>query len=616
MNGKVAGLSAKDKHTHGGQTKKDNYNDIFADEWEEDTMHILKANLHKILCGALVALALATLPLPALADNEAQPPEAATQVTAEPSGSTPPKLDITAPVEALIPPAQPEPSATTETNNESAPAGQPTVNQTPAVSGRVQNDVTSEVTSGSAAVTENEEAGDAATGNANASSTTINVANTNGATAGSFQTFECDITEDQEGNLLIDPLALPGFCQSTIPGSSAQPSASGQGLQAGANLTEILNNIILSATSGTATVDGNEQAGNATSGDATALANVLNIANTTIEARNSFLGVINIYADLKGDILVPQSLVDGLAGNSTGTQANGNATTNITNAINASATSGDATVTGNETAGNAASGEAMTSLTVLNLTGQQVVAKNSLLVFINVLGKWMGMIVPAPGTANASGTAMLGSGIQGNAASSTVGVSTDTTTNIINNITVDAKSGNATVSHNERAGNATSGKAAAGVNLLNITNSNFRLDDWFGALFINVLGSWMGDFDIQANAPTTDPTSGPNPDQIVRSVQVYQFEAPTAVSAVNGASSDQQSPVPRVANQTRNNDFAAVSSPAGVVLGTSASNPTRQDTSAATRGVKFDMITLGALVLALTMLAAVASLAVRHRLTA
>jgi hypothetical protein len=257
----------------------------------------------------------------------------------------------------------------------------------------------------------------------------------------------------------------------------------------------------------------------------------------------------------------------------------------------------------------------MTSLTVLNLTGQQVVAKNSLLVFVNVLGKWMGMIVPAPGTANTSGTTMLGGGIQGSSTQSPVtNSSTNTATNITNNITVNAQSGDASVSDNEQAGNATSGNAAAGVNLLNITNSNFRLADWFGALFINALGSWIRDLDIQANAPTTAPNDNPNPNQVVNDVQVYQFETPATVVATN-ASTNLPSIPPQTTNQARDNDFATVSSPTGVVLGASASNPT-QDTATASTAVKLDMVTLGAIILALTMLIAVASLAVRRRLAA
>ena len=451
-------------------------------------MQVLRANIHKILCGALVALALATLPLPALADNEAQQPEVITEnVSTNKDAADKPVVDAGTPTKTTAPTPVEETTTESDTKpiSDKPATSQVQADQSPNASGKVQNDVNSSATSGSATVAENEKANDALSGDATATSTTINVANTNGANAGSFQTFECNITEDRDSDILIDPMALPGFCQSTIAGSSAQPSASGQGLQTGANLTEILNNIVLSATSGDATVNGNETAGNATSGNATALANVLNIANTNIDAKNSFLGVVNIYADLKGDILVPQSFVDGLA-NGSSAQSSGDMTTNITNAINASATSGEALAADNGTVGNTTSGEAMTSLTVLNLTGQEVIARNSLLVFINVLGKWMGMIVPAPGSANKSGTAMLGSGLQGSgsvtqpsAAKSTA----NTTTNITNNISVATKSGDASITDNEKAGNATSGKAAAGVNLLNITNSNFRLDDWFGALF-------------------------------------------------------------------------------------------------------------------------------------
>lgn len=76
-----------------------------------------------------------------------------------------------------------------------------------------------------------------------------------------------------------------------------------------------------------------------------------------------------------------------------------------------------------------------------------------------------------------------------------------TSNNLINNnVNVSAHSGDATVSNNTKGGDATSGDASAGVNILNMVDSEFDIDDWFGILFINVFGKWRGSFGINTEA--------------------------------------------------------------------------------------------------------------------
>jgi hypothetical protein len=602
-----------------------------AREWEEDyTMRLIRANLHKSLCGLLVALAFMTLPLPALADDtDTSTPAADTTTTS--AAATDTSTAASTPALTLADTA----TSSTASSLQTTPAGsqdtkslslsdpsQPATNTNSTTNtgtaangavGRVENTVASDATSGSATVADNRKGGDATTGTAKASATVVNVANTNGATAGQFNRFTCDITADTHENLVIDPSSLLPICQSTNAGST-QAGASTAGLQTGASLTEILNNIVLTAVSGNASVSGNRTAGNASTGDASALANIVNIANTSISAKNSFLGIINVYGKLTGDILVPQSLVDSLIKNNGTVATNGSSTTNIANNIDASALSGNALVEANRNAGNATTGDATTSLTVMNLTGQEVVAKNSLLVFVNVLGKWMGLIVPAPG----SNTAVLGSGVQSSAGAVGTTLGGATTTNITNNVTVHAASGDASVTDNRTAGNATSGRASAGVNLLNITNSNFRLGDWFGALFINVLGSWLGNFNIQAAIAAADPGAGTGgaPQQIVKDVQVYQFASTAIVTSPTGSQRDNTATTAAgTTTSPSSNDISTTSIPTGAVLGTSTAKQT-PDSDITTHSPTFDLFSLAAIVMAMTMLIALSSLAVRRWYTA
>jgi hypothetical protein len=148
-------------------------------------------------------------------------------------------------------------------------------------------------------------------------------------------------------------------------------------------------------------------------------------------------------------------------------------------------------------------------VTVFNLTGSNLVASNDLLVFVNVLGSWYGLILNAPaGTTAAS----LGGGVDqyttvGDVAA--VNISNDSTQTIANNVHVAAKSGDATVAKNTSAGSARSGDATASVNLLNMINNSISLDGWFGILFINVFGTWHGSFGV--NTAAGDPVHIPSP---------------------------------------------------------------------------------------------------------
>jgi hypothetical protein len=192
-----------------------------------------------------------------------------------------------------------------------------------------------------------------------------------------------------------------------------------------------------------------------------------------------------------------------------------NTTEAITNAINSSTTTGDASVSGNTSAGSATSGIAKGNITLLNLTGSNTVGKNDLLVFVNVLGKWVGVIMNAP---TGSTAADLGGGItqsgpgSNNVLANNVTDNSTTTNNanlaIHNNVNVGAHSGDATVSNNTRGGNARSGNAYTAVNILNMEGSNLSLSDWFGVLFINVFGFWNGSFGVNTSAG--DPASNPS----------------------------------------------------------------------------------------------------------
>jgi hypothetical protein len=374
----------------------------------------------------------------------------------------------------------------------------------------INNTLNSDATTGNAGVRGNTVGGNATTGDASAIATVINEINSSVNSNGAeFATFVTDVVGDVHGDIMLYPMLLASMLQAA---NNPHPSDSSIAVN---NDTAITNNVNLNATSGNAAVSENTKAGNATTGTANTVANVMNIINSIIAANQSFVGTVNIYGNLDGDILVapdflPQLLTSNNGGSSTAGSSlavSSQETQSILNNINLNAASGNAVVADNTTAGNASTGNVATNLVLLNLSGHQIVANDSLLVFVNVLGQWVGLIVDAPNGATA---AALGNGVTTNTATPDLSIDVDNKSQIVNNLNLNSQSGNATVDGNTRAGNATTGNATASANVANITGSQMGLSGWFGVLFINVFGSWLGSFGVdteRGNQPVS-PSSG------------------------------------------------------------------------------------------------------------
>lgn len=392
----------------------------------------------------------------------------------------------------------------------------------------ISNNITNAAQSGNATSEGNTVVGNTLTGSATAMLTLLNLLQSAWGPLGSgVTTFMTDIFGNVIGDLFIDP--------SQLSGSTANQTSVNNNLTVNAdNKGRIDNTINLDATSGNASATSNTQAGDVGSGNATAMANIVNMINSMIGAGQSFLGTVNIHGNLEGDILLPQDVLNSLIASSGPSATIDNSTIvnnevianlaanqTINNTINANAASGNASATANTTAGNVTTGNASSQLTVLNLTGREVIGENALLVFINVMGNWVGAILNAPAGTTA---AALGGNVSNN---TTINNSTEINAadnqTINNTINVNAQSGDATAANNTLVGDVRSGDASARVNLLNVTNSSFNLSDWFGILFINVFGNWNGNFGIDTiagNRPAVQTTVQAESDSNVR---VFQF---------------------------------------------------------------------------------------------
>jgi hypothetical protein len=401
----------------------------------------------------------------------------------------------------------------------------------------VTNQVNSKSQSGDAGVIGNTSAGGATSGNAVALSNDINSLQSSTSLAGPVTTFVANINGNVQGNLIVDPSQLQPANQTLDSTNNLTVNTQNNG--------QINNTLNLNAASGNATVNDNTNAGSATSGNAEAIANVVNMIDSVISSGKSFIGVININGNLTGDILMPQSFLNSLiASNAPSTTVNisntvanslGINTTNnqaINNTVTSSATSGNATENGNTNSGSATTGKTSTSVTLFNLTGNEIIGTNALLVFVNVPGSWVGVIMNAPGATAAA----LGGDISQNIANNAT-INTTNNNAINNNVNVAAASGNATVNDNNNAGNATSGNAETVVNFLNLNNTQFNLTGWFGILFINVFGTWVGNFGVYT-PPVTTTSNSSSTSQTTSNTKprVFSFES-TSGNDTTGASS-------------------------------------------------------------------------------
>lgn len=403
--------------------------------------------------------------------------------------------------------------------------------------------------SGDSAVDSNTIAGDAESGDASSIANILNLLRSAwNVSGGQLMSFVKDIYGDLNGDILLN-LPAPDT-SSEVDTSSHSNSIGNTGSDSNntinaanngdltvnaTNLNTITNNLDLSARSGDANVTGNTQAGSARTGNAKVLLNLLNLIGSAIAARQSFFGVLNVHGNFTGDVLLPTGFLDSLiasnagtsAGvsnsiNNTGSNSNNQITEDhdkyltsntqnidtIANNITTNAQSGDAEVSRNTKAGSAKTGDATSNLTLLNLTGHNVVAENAVLVFVNVFGKWVGLIMDAPQGAT---SAVLGGNVSSNTLNPSLpeGSTTLNNTNqntITNNLNLSARSGDASVTDNTTAGDAKSGDAKIAANVGNIIDSTFGLSKFFGVFIINVFGDWFGSFGVDTpygNQPIT-----------------------------------------------------------------------------------------------------------------
>lgn len=406
--------------------------------------------------------------------------------------------------------------------------------------------------------------GDAAT-----TATAINVVNTN---LDGVAVAEFNIDDTHTGDLVLNFPEIAGC--SGVVNCVTNGSLSATNTQNGADSTntadiilsdnstvfqnnnaDVVNNLVVSANTGNNESSFNT-AGSSTikTGDASVVATVGNFVNNNISGDGRvMIGVVNIFGDLFGNIVLPQeaivspladtqNIVSPLADSqlSATNSGNGESSTNTTNidtsktttisqtndvnidnTLNVLSTTGD-----NETSFNTASfsnadnviqtGDATIDVNVVNIANTNKTGGDTWwLVFINdVAGNWVGKILGAPEgatmagsngtefTTTADGAITVRNTDNGAGSTNTSSVSNSQTTtiiqnnsaNITNNLTLSANTGGNEASFNTGGDNyIKTGNANVMANLVNFVNNNF-VGSNVVVTVVNVFGSWLGSF--------------------------------------------------------------------------------------------------------------------------
>jgi len=389
------------------------------------------------------------------------------------------------------------------------------------------------------------------TGDANTTGTVITAVNTN---VDGVMISEFNIADDHVGDIVLNFGAgcIQGCNGETV---NAENTGNGAGSDNAAsssatnnNTTDQTNNANVGSNLTLQADSGNNDAGFNTggdsdivTGDANVAANSLTFANNNI-AGNIIFGVVNIFGDLIGDIILTEEAMNAACGGSCGESAiasntgngSGSANTSLAsnNTNNTTFQSNDADInntlildaqTGNNdasfnTGGNSTiqTGDANVQANVLNVANSNIDGGNMWLVIINEAGRWIGRIFGAPEGSNMAGsegtefvvdpeTGAVTASNNGNGANSTNQSNTQTTTNnttnqtnnatINNQLNLSANTGGNSTSFNTNGNsNIKTGDATIVANIVNFVNNNIVGNGKLVVTVVNVFGSWLGDF--------------------------------------------------------------------------------------------------------------------------
>lgn len=261
------------------------------------------------------------------------------------------------------------------------------------------------------------------------------------------------------------------------------------------NEANIENTASAQANTGENEASGNGGDVNIETGDAYAMANVVNLVNLNIFGENWVFAVVNVFGDWVGDLIVPGQDLLSLPGATeySDLEVVNENDAEITNTANSEANSGGNEANENGGEASITTGSAVSSSEVVNFVNTNIIGSNWLSLSVNDFGTWLGGVNNWFGAdGNYSYDFASEDSIISNDSLSITNINT---ASIINTVLAYANSGNNTA--NENGGDAfiQTGNANSFANVMNLVNTNIIGDNWiFGV--VNVFGSWEGDVEF------------------------------------------------------------------------------------------------------------------------
>ncbi|RJQ36926.1 hypothetical protein C4559_04315 [Candidatus Microgenomates bacterium] len=383
------------------------------------------------------------------------------------------------------------------------------------------------------------------TGDANTSGTLLTGLNTN---LNGVEVSEFNVADDHTGDIVLN---FGGSnCISGCTGSPISTANNGNGSNSNNtvqtsedinnqsfqnNNANVSNSLALSSDSGNNASSQNTNGDSViNTGDANVVADVLTFVNNNILG-NVIVGVVNIFGNLIGDIILPENAVgtgdlSTATNNDNGSSSNNNIAvskdvndssiqTNIAdieNNLNLTATTG-----GNETNKNTGgdsvvkTGNSDVNAQTVNIVNSNTDGGNLWLVFINKAGTWVGKILGQPQgtdfagsqgtefTVDANGNINVTNSGNGSNSQNQVNLNNSQNNNTVqtnnakvtNDINLSSNTGaNQTNKNTGGTSFINTGDAKVIANLINFVNNNIKSDKKLVIAFINVFGEWLGDF--------------------------------------------------------------------------------------------------------------------------
>lgn len=373
-----------------------------------------------------------------------------------------------------------------------------------------------------------------------------------------------NVYDDQTGDIVIDydtftPTGVGGQASSSndTTGADSTNNASTDLNNTNTilidNLGNVINNYQIDANTGNNTADKNTGDGQITTGDTNVVFNLINLLNNTFLGPGQLLlGIVNIFGNLSGDIVLQGLEGNGInpslgslgASNSlTGADSSNSASTDLTNNadialansaevlnnVTLDATTGNNDADKNTGSGSVSTGDVNAALKVTNVANTNTIGNGGTIwmVLVNNLGTWTGQLFGGDAssgvyspfftfTINPDGSLSASNQNTGadstNNANTNVSNDTDITVNntatLANNVMIDANTGGNSASKNTGSGIIKTGDVNVAANIVNMINNNF-VGGRFILTIVNVFGSFLGNI-RQETAGAADITVSPD----------------------------------------------------------------------------------------------------------